>query len=202
MTSTPEARIKIVLNEDLLREFFPIFQAGVGMSARVGCSLANFLNDQLNLDSEYIAGRITTIFLDCKPVDNVKTAIIRNGSTIALSGAMPGLVGATMRRGGFYAAMRSSISHENDAADSINKIGTVRVKLFNLLMGELGPALLRRGVIVSASSLFSFFNDRPESFWRGCFETVYNGTPVEPSALSSPPSFGETGTIRLYAEFK
>ena len=202
MTSHPEAVIKMVMNADLVKEFFPLLQTGVSVTARVGCPLSHFLSDQLNLDSDYVASRVTTIFLDSKPVDDVKTAIIRDGSTIALSGAMPGLVGATMRRGGFYSAMRGSISHERDTADSINRIGTVRVKLFNLLMAELGPAILRCGVIISGSSLSSFFAERADSFWKGCSESLCNGVAVEPATLATDGQFQDRDTIRLYAEFR
>jgi hypothetical protein len=64
---------------------------------------------------------------------------------------MPGLVGATLRRGGFYSAMRSEISWkagdgERDEGDG--PPGTVRLKLFNTVLREIGPALLQRGVMV------------------------------------------------------
>jgi hypothetical protein len=66
---------------------------------------------------------------------------------------MPGLVGATMRRGGFYAALRQGISHVLDSGTSANECGTVRLKLFNLLLAELGPLVLARGLLLEPYEL-------------------------------------------------
>jgi hypothetical protein len=66
---------------------------------------------------------------------------------------MPGLVGATMRRGGFYAALRQGISHVTESGTAAGEGGTVRVKLFNLLLAELGPLVLARGLILERGEL-------------------------------------------------
>ena len=64
---------------------------------------------------------------------------------LALSAAMPGLVGATLRRGGTYAAMRAAITRAAErGAAAAREEPLVRVKLFNLLIDELGPLLLAR----------------------------------------------------------
>ena len=39
--------------------------------------------------------------------------MVGHGDTLALSAAMPGLVGATMRRGGYFAGLRANISHRD-----------------------------------------------------------------------------------------
>ena len=49
--------------------------------------------------------------LDGKPVDDIGAALVQDGSTLALSAAMPGLVGATLRRGGAYSSFRSAITY-------------------------------------------------------------------------------------------
>jgi hypothetical protein len=154
------------------------------------------------LDRDYVAARVTTIFLDSKPVDDVTTATVRDGATIALSGAMPGLVGATMRRGGYYAAMRGTISHADSATESGGRIGTVRIKLFNLLLPELGPTLLRRGVLIAAPSLADFLGSRTDTFWQGCSAALCNGTPVGPAFLFSGEPFMDVETVRLYVDFR
>ena len=66
---------------------------------------------------------------------------------------MPGLVGATMRRGGFYAALRQGISHGVDSVTAAGECGTIRLKLFNLLLAELGPLVLARGLILESGEL-------------------------------------------------
>jgi hypothetical protein len=152
------------MEPDRLGEFFLLLQQGVVVSARVGCTLDDLLSGQLGISPDYVRQRVTTIFLDGRPIDDVTRAMVRDGAVIALSGAMPGLVGATMRRGGYYAAMRAGITHREDVAAAPGRIATVRVKLFNLLLPELGPVLLRRGIVLDASELANFLEDRPASF--------------------------------------
>lgn len=93
--------LSIQLEEHSLLSMLSILQKGFMVKARPGCSLRNFLYKQIGLEPTCIAERISIIFLDGKPVDNIESAIIQNGSIIALSGAMPGFAGAAMRRGSF-----------------------------------------------------------------------------------------------------
>jgi len=120
----------------------------VTLPATVGCSLRSLLCDQFAIPADYVTDRITTIFIDNHPVDDLDRTIVQDGSRVTLSAAMPGLVGATMRRGGFYAALRQGISHVAGGVNAAGENGTVRVKLFNLLLAELGPLVLARGLIL------------------------------------------------------
>jgi hypothetical protein len=140
--------VELHLDADQLNIFFPLLQRGVTVPATVGCSLRSMLCDQFAIPSDYVTDRITTIFLDNRPVDDLDHTTIQNGSRLTLSAAMPGLVGATMRRGGFYAALRQGISHAADSEISTNSSGSIRLKLFNLLLSELGPLILARGLIL------------------------------------------------------
>jgi hypothetical protein len=74
---------------------------------------------------------------------------------------MPGLVGATMRRGGFYAALRQGISHLENNVTTVGECGTVRLKLFNLLLAELGPLVLARGLILEPVELADLLKNIP-----------------------------------------
>jgi hypothetical protein len=141
------------LESDQLKTFFPILQQGVAVPAMVGCSLKGLLCDQFAIPADYVTDRITTVFLDNRPVDDLDHTVIQNGSRITLSAAMPGLVGATMRRGGFYAALRQGISHIKESGATAGASGTVRLKLFNLLLAELGPLILARGLILEKTEL-------------------------------------------------
>ncbi len=136
------------LTDDQLSAFFPLFQKGVTIPAIVGCTLKSLLVDQLVIPANYVTDRITTIFFNNSPVDDLDRTIMQEGSRVTLSAAMPGLVGATMRRGGFYAALRQGISHAADSGKTADESGTIRLKLFNLLLTELGPTILARGVIL------------------------------------------------------
>jgi len=64
----------------------------------VGCNLKDLLCGRFQLDEPYVERRITTIFLDGKPVDAIGSARTREGATPALSTAMPGLAEAFLRQ--------------------------------------------------------------------------------------------------------
>ena len=198
----PDILLRLTMRPGGINEFFPILQQGFRVTARVGCSLRKLLCEQFALGNDYVAERITTIFLNGKATDDLDDTVVKDGSTVALSAAMPGLVGATMRRGGYYAAMRSGITHTDDRTRSEDRIGTVRIKLFNILLAELGPDFLRRGVVVTAAEMSEFLKSRSEQFWRGCTETFLNGTPVDPEILSDGEPFRGCGTVRLTANFR
>jgi hypothetical protein len=124
---------------------------GFEVEAETGVSLSDLLQRQFSLDPAYVAGRLSTIFLDGHPVDDLEGTIVRDGATLALSAAMPGLVGATLRRGGALAPMRAAISHR-EAPGAARGTGRVRVKLFNLVLDDLGAFFLERGIIVPADA--------------------------------------------------
>jgi hypothetical protein len=149
------------LDADQLTAFFPILQKGVTVPANVGCTLKSLLCDQFTIPADYVTDRITTIFLDNRPVDDLDRTIIHDGSRVTLSAAMPGLVGATMRRGGFYAALRQGISHLEESGAAAGKGGSVRVKLFNLLLAELGPLVLARGLLLEQDELADLLEKLP-----------------------------------------
>ncbi len=118
-------------------------------------SVLAFLVQDLGLTPEYVRQRITTVFLDGQVVDVLEDAMLRDGSRLALSAAMPGLVGATLRRSGPYAAMRAEITRASEHEVHARSAGTgvIHVKLFNLLLDELGPLLLERGVLLEREAL-------------------------------------------------
>jgi hypothetical protein len=156
-----QSQLVLTLKPDQLNFFFPLLQKGVMVPATVGCSLKNLLCDQFAIPSDYVTDRITTIFIDNRPVDDLDRTIIQEGSRVTLSAAMPGLVGATMRRGGFYAALRQGISHLEHNVSTAGECGTVRLKLFNLLLAELGPLILARGLILEAVELADLLKSIP-----------------------------------------
>jgi hypothetical protein len=154
-------KLAVHLPPDQLNVFFPILQKGVTVPATVGCSLKSLLCDQFAIPADYVTDRITTIFMDNHPVDDLDRTLVEDGSRITLSAAMPGLVGATMRRGGFYAALRQGISHVAGGGAAAGESGTVRIKLFNLLLAELGPLVLARGLILEQDELAGLLKDLP-----------------------------------------
>jgi hypothetical protein len=129
-----------------------LLQRGVFCPLAARCSVQEFLTDQLGIDPGYVRDRIATVFVNGSVVDDLEATTLRPGSTLTLSAAMPGLVGATLRKGGFYSAMRSQISWkaEEDTPLPLDAPpGTIRVKLFNTVLRDIGPALVERGVLIS-----------------------------------------------------
>ena len=142
--------------------FRTLFQQGVGVAIQTGTSLEDLLCCQWQIDRDYVMNRISTLFLDRKPVDDLAAALVRDGATLALSGAMPGLIGATMRRGGVLASFRSGITFCPTTQAAVRRDGRITLKLFNLLIEELGPGFLARGIWVARSRLADAFPGHPD----------------------------------------
>ncbi len=202
MIGVLQASLVLTMGADRLGCFFPFLQQGFGVPARVPCTVKELLCDQFGMDVGYVTERITTIFLNGKATDDIEKAVAGNGSLIALSAAMPGLVGATMRRGGYYAAMRSAITLGEQETTGSSGDGTVRVKLFNLLLTELGPEFLRQGVLLAGTEGAAFFRELEQDFWSGCAKLTLDGTPIAPEALKNNEALAGKAAIRLSVEFR
>jgi hypothetical protein len=141
--------------------FHPLLQRGVTIRIPARRSALQLLTSDLGLDPEYVRSRITTVFVDGRVVDALESATLEPGSLLALSAAMPGLVGATLRRGGPYAAMRAEITRAPDGGSRESDSATclVRVRLFNLLLDEVGPSLLARGIVLPRGEALALVAD-------------------------------------------
>ena len=84
--------LSLTLDPELVTLFLPFLQSGLKIDAVIGCSVKSFLCDQLGLEPEYLDKRVQTIFVEGKALDNIDTTIIRQGTVIALSAALPGLL--------------------------------------------------------------------------------------------------------------
>ncbi len=162
-----DINLSLYFTEKTIPRFFQILQKGFVIKAQVGCNVMDLFCEQFGLRPEYFEERVQTIFLDGNPVDDVHSAIVKAGSHIALSGAMPGLVGAVLRKGGFYASMRREISHREKGKPESRRDGMVFVKIFNILLKELGPAFLGKGIWVKGNEMEAFFEKQLEDFWTG-----------------------------------
>jgi hypothetical protein len=162
---------------------------------KVGCSLAEFLTTQLGISPDYIRGHISTIFLDGKPVDDLEAAIVKHGSHLALSSALPGLVGATMRQGGILASLRGSITYSETGTCSGGE-GMIHLKLFNLVMDDLGSSFLVKGILVNSSDFRNFLRGHPDLL-KEFTGILFNGVPVEATALSEASLYGDCELVRL-----
>lgn len=164
MKNQQVGKLNLKVADDKIHFFFSFLRQGFMIETPVGCSVKTMLNNTLGMDDNYVEDRIKTIFLDAKPVDDINTACINDGSVLALSGAMPGLAGATLRRGGQLASFRGSISCRSDGKNALSQEGHVVVKLFNLLVNDLGLIFLKQGILIKKKQLEDFLGSRTADF--------------------------------------
>jgi len=179
------AILTLVKHPRNLPRLSPLFQQGFLVKVPGSGSIRTILCGHLGLGAEYLEGRIQTIFLNGKPVDDVDAAMVGGGDTLALSAAMPGLVGATMRRGGYLAGLRANISHRDQEQADHGGECLVKLKLFNLLTEELGPVFLEKGIWVEEAVLELFLHHQPKDFWAGFLAAYLNGEELDLQALPS-----------------
>ena len=199
----PETQLlRVVVPLEKLSAFSLLLQRGVWLQAQIGCSVASLLTEQFSIEADYIVERLTTLFLDCKPIDDLETTYVKDGSTLALSSAMPGLVGTTMRRGSHLAAMRGEISCQTEQ-QWVRGTGRVRIKLFNMVMAELGATFLSHGVCLTNSELDTLLSEMDASFWQNIAAASVDGLQVDPATLVNQVRCALPGDeILLKVEFK
>lgn len=183
-----------------LTRFFQILQGGFLVRANLGCSIRTFLCEQMGLNPEYVMKRILTVFLDGRPVDDLDSANLRDGSVLALSSSVPGLVGATLRRGSILASFRETITHKENESPGQSKEGAIHIKLFNLVIRELGPDFLEKGILVKSSHMIDFTRSQPEGFWEKCKKIILDEKPIKPEFLKSQiASLGDLVYLKVIA---
>ncbi len=189
--------LSLVAEPKLFEKFLQLLQKGVKVTGRVGSSVRSFLCDDLGLSPEYVDKRIQTLFLNGKAVDNPDTAHIKEDSTLALSAAMPGLLGATLRKGSYYARMRNEISHQEQSEVIAVHEGFVLLKLFNLLPAEIGPAILERGIWLKGEDLNNFFEELPDALLGKCSDARVDDQTVNPRSLKEKDWKNEMVVVRI-----
>jgi hypothetical protein len=161
-------QLSMTVESVLIPRFYQMLGQGFVIKTHMGCSVKNLLCLELGIDDKYLEQRIQTIFLNGKAVDDIDSSMVEDGSTLALSGPMPGLAGATLRRGGFFAAMRSQISYDVDSSEHRKGEISVTLKLFNLVVKELGPGFLQRGLWLKGKQLQDFISENLDYLKQEC----------------------------------
>jgi hypothetical protein len=146
-------RVQISLPPAAIGGLFSLMGQGISVETPLGISIQQLLEEHLHFGRDYIRDRIQTIFINGQAVDREGEILVHEGAVIALSAAMPGLVGATLRKGGHLSAMRSNISRARSNEVAKSKRGRVIIKLFNLIAREMGPEMLSQGVWISGAQL-------------------------------------------------
>ena len=196
MNGALHGHLRLVFDQDPITAFSPLLQKGFYVDIIAG-NLLDLLCQTCGLEPRDIRARIQTLFLNGKPVDDMAHTHVRDKDCLALSSAMPGLVGATMRSGGILAGFRKSISHCPSAAPSGESGGVICIKLFNVLIHDIGPRLLERGILVPTTDLEDLLASLREQNRTPCRQTEWNGQIVSADALLTMKWLQEPGFIRL-----
>jgi len=196
----PAVTLSLVVKEEMVPIFFQLLGHGFSLNVQTGCSVKELLCRQLGIPEDYLNERIKTVFLNSGVVDDLGSAIVNEGSTLALSGAMPGLVGAILRSGGFYASMRSQISYDQNKPSSVPSAGKITLKLLNLVVKELGPAFLEQGIWFNGGGLQEFIKHHLEELKAGGAANELDGEPVEIHNLLGLDWEGQTVFLRVKSE--
>ena len=181
----PANQLCMAVRDDLVPLFHRLLSRGVITFIQAGSSIKELLCGQFSINEEYLDKRIKTIFLNSKAVDDVNSTIVESESTLALSGPMPGLAGATFQRGGFFSGMRSQISYDKALSNAPKRSGKIRLKLFNLVVKELGPTFLKRGVWLERKQLQDFISENSDQLTKGCISAKIDGQDIESTEVSN-----------------
>ena len=176
-------RISLTTKDELVPIFYQLLGQGFRVNIQSGCSVRELLCNQLGIHEDYLNERIKTIFLNAKVVDEVDSAYVDDDSVLALSGAMPGLVGAILRSGGMYAGMRSQISHTINEASTHRADAQITLKLWNLVVRELGPTFLQNGILIKGEDLQDLITLHLEELEAGCQAIQLNDKSVKVADL-------------------
>jgi len=185
--NAPDCRVQMTLKEDSRLRFLlnGVFRQGVRVEILAGSSIRQVVVDHLGIAEDYLENRVQTLFLNGKPVDDVDAMKVSDGSTLALSAAMPGLAGATLRKGGKYAAFRQQISFGSDSPVPVLRKGRMILKLFNQVTEEQGPAVLTKGIGISGGDLLDVIRKaQDQSLLQEILKLEVNGKIIAPEMLA------------------
>jgi hypothetical protein len=179
----PTQDLSIFVKSKLIPFFFQLLGQGFPVKVPTNCSIRDLIVECLGIPDDYLEERIQTLFLNGNVVDDLNSCNIKEGSTLALSGAMPGLAGAVLRRGGFYASFRRTISLE-DSQSRIDKDNHwIVLKLFNMIVKELGPGFLEKGIWMEGEKLQKFLTRHSEELRMHGTSGDMDGQPADINSL-------------------
>jgi hypothetical protein len=170
--------ITLALSGTTVSRILPLLGEGIWLRGTDGETVEDFLVKTVGISPVYLKERVQTVFLNGRALDDFNTARVTEGATLALSAAMPGLAGAVLRRGGVYAPMHRPISQEVQSPTAVSGEIFVVLKLFNMIASELGPELLKKGVLVPAFRLKDFIERQGPWGWDACLSAEAAGQPV------------------------
>lgn len=156
------SEISLAVNEARLPVFFELLATGLYVEAGTGESIRSLLEGRLGLGADYVEANVQTVFLNGRAVDDFDRTTVSEDAVIALSSAMPGLVGAVFRRQSPLGSMRGVSAEAGTALSEATADCRVMVKLFNRVAADVGPGWLAAGVRVPAGRLADFLGSHAE----------------------------------------
>ena len=104
-----------------------------------------------------------------------------------------------MRRNSPLRSFRSSTTHggEKESKQLQQQKGMVRLKLFNTVMSELGPAFLRAGILLEPLVVKDYLTQQSDVSRGGFREILLNRRPIDMSSLLDEIIFSESTLVSL-----
>lgn len=165
------------LDQKVLPGWSVVAATGFRMPLNHPTTVKTALCDKWGITTDYLDQRIQTLLLNSCPVDDPEAIDAHPGDILTLSGAMPGLAGAILRKGGVLAGMRHSISANNENAIE-TKDQWVTVKLFNLVIDDLRGLFLGKGIVLTARQAVEFVGKITTSIPQGNWQLWIDGHQV------------------------
>lgn len=185
LDNIPEISFKVAKQGTI--SWHRLLREGVDVEIKAGRSVEELLHEELNIDLDTIREQIKTIFLNQKPVDDLQTTV-PDRALLTLSGAMPGFLGACMRVNSPYARMRESISAAGNSDANrreSDSYATVSLKIFNILVPEIAPQVLQKGILISRERFADHVENLPEEFWKSCHHIKVNRQNASPADVTA-----------------
>jgi hypothetical protein len=181
-----------------LQALFPLLAHGVILRTRTGASVKATLCEQLSVSEEYVNRRIRAIFLNGKTVDDADAARVDAGAILAVSGVIPEpfLRHAVGWRPPREQKDSARVPLGKDPGAEHSEV-FFTLKIFNVLVGELGCPRLGSGVWIRAHVLEDFFHGRGPGFWAMLLRATVDDQDVDAGFLSTKRWSDIPGLIRL-----
>nr|WP_320012980.1 hypothetical protein [uncultured Desulfobulbus sp.] len=160
-TATTCPCLELKISPEMLTGFASLLQHGVLYPIERPIPLLSFLLSLPGFSAEYIEKNLQTIFINGVAADSLTQEMI-DGTTVALSAAMPGLAGAIFRRQGIHGSLRSK--QLSDEVHETTEGGFLTLKFFNSIALDRVEDLLMGGVQISGKALRNFASTRAHLF--------------------------------------
>lgn len=152
----------IVMKSSGLRIWGTFLQYGIELECKAGMSIRQLMTHVAGLEADYVEEKIKTVFRNSSPVDDIDAPLLNDGDLIAVTGAMPGLVGICMGRESLFGSFREGISSCEICEDSEIEDITITLKVFAETAREIAGCLMGQGIIADAEKLADFLAEHSE----------------------------------------